>query len=268
MQPIETDAVHSSRRGAARARQERILRALHDRGHLQVAGLAEHLGVSTETIRRDLSALADSGLIERRRGGAEPATWSLEPSVAARVSMRAADKQRISMAALAQVPATGFVFLDSGSTMLPLAALLRKRSELTVVTTNAMAALSLSSLTGSPEIFLLGGRLRAVTQATVGVWAVQSLSQFAFDVAFIGANRIAPDGLYTPSLDEAAIKTAAIQAAKRPVVLADSSKCADRGEGCRFASWNQIAVMVTDGGRIDAAITSACDLTGVEIVRV
>ncbi len=266
-QAIEGDSSAPVRRRRARTRQERILRALHDRGHLEVATLAQELGVSTETVRRDLGALADGGLIERRRGGAEPATWSLEPSVAARVSVRAGDKQRICMAALAQVPQAGFVFLDAGSTMLPLAALLRKRPELTVVTTNAMAALSLSSLTASPEVFLLGGRLRAVTQATVGVWAVERISQFAFDVAFIGANSIAPQGLYTPSLDEAAIKAAAIASARRPVVLVDTGKCAARGEGYRFARWDEIAVMVTDSGLLDPAIAQACSLAGTEVVR-
>ena len=110
-------------------RRAQILKRVHDRGRVDVGNLAEEFGVTGETIRRDLSELQRERLVRRVHGGAVPWRGSmLVPRLAVREGHMIEEKRRIARAALAEVPERGTLIIDSGSTALHLADLLRSRS--------------------------------------------------------------------------------------------------------------------------------------------
>ena len=125
-----------------------------------MARLADALGVSPETVRRDLATLEGHGVLRRVHGGAIPVErLGFEPSVAARAERFVSEKERIAKVALDQLPDEGTVLLDSGTTTLRLAELLPGDRELTVVTNSLPAATALSG-NSAITLYLLGGRLR------------------------------------------------------------------------------------------------------------
>jgi DeoR family fructose operon transcriptional repressor len=238
----------------AEERQQLIATRAHRDGRVSVATLADELEVASETIRRDLEVLDRSGVLRRVHGGAVPTDrlQLVETGVDERLAARAAQKNRIARAALAQLPTgSGSIVLDAGTTTGRLAELLPANGELSVVTNAVTAAASLASRTRSP-VHLLGGRIRGVTQATVGADALDTLRRTRVDVAFLGTNGLtAEHGLSTPDPDEAAMKRAMVRAARRVVVLADSSKLGQE-HLVAFATLEDVDVLITDDGITDA----------------
>jgi len=125
------------------------------------------------------------------------------------------------------------------------AALLPPDRELLVVTNSVPIAARLAGLE-SVSLQLLGGRVRGLTQATVGHHVVEALRALRIDVAFIGTNGISlRHGLSTPDPDEATVKRAMVDCANFVVVVADSSKIG-REEFVCFAPIERVDVLVTD----------------------
>jgi len=213
-----------------------------------VADLAQTYDVTTETVRRDLAVLDRAGVLRRVHGGAVPvrALHLVEPSVDERESTRAECKYAIAAAAADFFPRSGAsVLFDAGTTTARVAALLPADRELLVVTNSVPIAARLAGL-GSVSLQLLGGRVRGLTQATVGDHAVETLRTLRVDVAFIGTNGISlRHGLSTPDPDEAAVKRAMVGCANFVVVVADSSKIG-REEFVCFAPIEYVDVLVTD----------------------
>ncbi|NQX27103.1 DeoR/GlpR transcriptional regulator [Microbacteriaceae bacterium VKM Ac-2854] len=247
-------------------RHQAILERARVDGRVEVRELAEHLAVTPETIRRDLTSLERRGLLRRAHGGAIPVErLGIEPEVAAREGHLAAEKDRIATAALAEVPDAGSIILDAGTTTVRLAELLPLDRRLTVVTHSLPVA---TVLAGRPNIdlHLIGGHLRGVTLAAVGPWVQQVLPSVSVDVAFIGTNGISRErGLTTPDLDEAAVKAALIRTARRVVVLADNSKFGRQDFGF-VAPLSAIDTVVTDTD-VDEDIAAEIEAAGPEVVR-
>lgn len=250
----------------AAERQQEILRRARHAGRVEVAVLADELGVTSETVRRDLDTLERQGLVRRVHGGALPVErLRFEPGVSERVATMAAEKDRIAKTALAHLPQEGAVLIDAGTTTARLAESVPDDRELTVVTNSLPIALTLSA---RPRLTVLtiGGRVRGRTLAQVDRWALRSLAEIRVDVAFVATNGVSvAGGLTTPDLAEAAVKEAMVSAANRVVLLADHTKVGD-DQFCRFADLDQVDVFVTDTGLGDdqaAAFTDA----GVEVVR-
>ena len=104
----------------AEERQQEILRIARANGRVDVAGLADEFNVTTETIRRDLTALERAGVLRRVHGGAIPVErLGFEPALATRDAVLIAEKERIAKAALAEVPEEGAIILDAGTTTGP-----------------------------------------------------------------------------------------------------------------------------------------------------
>jgi len=225
---------------------------------LSVSLAAESFGVTTETVRRDLAILEQQGLIHRVHGGAVPsdALSSVELAVSERDKTAGDQKDRIARAALGLVPGEGgSILLDSGTTTRRLAAILPSDRKLTLFTNTAAIAMKLAGH-ASVDVHLLGGRVRARTQAAVGPATVAALSDLRVDVSFLGTNGITVDhGLTTPDGDEAAVKSAMIAAGRRVVVLADSRKFGN-DTLVRFGRAGQIDAVVTDDGVSDADVTA------------
>lgn len=229
-------------------RQQWIVDHARTVGRVEVATLADELDVTTETIRRDLKVLERHGLLRRVHGGAIPVErLGFEPGLAARDAVLTAEKERIAKAALAELPAEGSVLLDAGTTTARLAEALPLDRELVVLTNGLPIAMSLSTRPNL-TVLLIGGRVRGRTLAAVDSWALQALADSYVDVAFIGTNGVSVErGLTTPDTTEAAVKRAMVGAARRTVLLADHTKVGN-DHLARFASLEDVDVLVTDSG--------------------
>ncbi|MFQ6171744.1 DeoR/GlpR family DNA-binding transcription regulator [Oryzobacter sp. R7] len=230
----------------AAERQQRILTEARRAGRVEVASLADSLGVATETVRRDLTALEQRGALRRVHGGAIPVErLELEPTLAARSSRLTDVKRRIAARVLDELPTGGTVLLDAGSTTQAVVQLLPPDLDLTVVTNSVAAAATLSTHPGV-SLYLLGGRVRGVTGAAVGEWATHALEGVVVDVAVLGTNGFsARRGLTTPDQAEALVKGAMVRSARRVVVATDSSKAGD-DHLHRFARLDEVDLLVTD----------------------
>ncbi|MGW0081163.1 DeoR/GlpR family DNA-binding transcription regulator [Streptomyces sp. NPDC003393] len=247
-------------------RQQEILRLAREGGRVDVVSLAEEFQVTAETIRRDLKALDRAGLLRRVHGGAIPAgRLDFEPDLTERESTAADEKDRIARAALAELPTEGTLILDAGTTVARLAAALPLDAELTVVTHSLPIAARLADHPGL-QLHLVGGRVRHRTRAAVDAWALRAYGEIRADVLFVAANGYSAEhGLTTPDLAEAAVKRAAIAAARRVVLLADSTKHGQE-HFARFGELGDVDLLITDSGLSpeDAAVI---ERGGTEVVR-
>ncbi|RSO27917.1 D-beta-D-heptose 1-phosphate adenosyltransferase [Streptomyces sp. WAC 06725] len=253
----------------AAERQQEILRLAREGGRVDVLSLAEEFQVTAETVRRDLKALDRAGLVRRVHGGAIPAgRLDFEPDLAERDTVAADEKQRIARAALAELPggpAPGSVILDAGTTAARIAAELPLEAELTVVTHALPVAARLADHPGL-TLHLVGGRIRHRTRAAVDDWALRAYREINADVVFLATNGFSLEGgLTTPDLAEAAVKRAAVAAARRVVLVADSSKFG-QVHFARFGGLDDVDLLVTDTG-LSPDDALAIERAGTEVVR-
>ena len=178
--------------------------------------------------------------------------------------MLSAEKESIARAALAEVPEGGSIILDAGTTTARLAALLPMDTELTVVT-NSIPIAGVLSTRPNIQLHLLGGHVRPQTLAMVGNWPVDALRSVSVDVAFLGINGLsAARGLTTPDLEEARIKTAFVEAARRTVVMADHTKFGREDFG-HVANLDRIDTVITDS-QIDNEHLLEIEMAGPDVV--
>ncbi|WP_062203315.1 DeoR/GlpR family DNA-binding transcription regulator [Demequina salsinemoris] len=251
----------------AAERQHEILARARANGRVEVGPLADSLGVTVETVRRDLTALERMGAVRRVHGGALPVErLVLEPSLVARETRNSEQKRRIAARAIEELPAGGTILLDAGTTMLAIAEAIPADLEATVVTNSVAVASRLADMPHL-ELLMLGGRVRQLTGAAVGDWTEAELAPLCVDVAFIGTNGLTVErGLTTPDQTEAAAKHAMVRAGRRVVVVADATKVGPVHLH-RFAALDEIAMLITDDS-LDDETAQAIGDAGVEVARV
>ncbi|QMV85469.1 DeoR/GlpR transcriptional regulator [Corynebacterium hindlerae] len=240
-----------------RRRQIASLTAIE--GRVNVTDLAQRFDVTAETVRRDLAVLAHEGIIHRVHGGAV-ATQSFlttEFTLDTRSKSASGAKSAIARGALEFLPDRhGGIFLDAGTTVAALADMLAEDPQAhhwSIVTNCLSIALSLANA-GLDEVQLLGGTVRAITQAVVGDTALRTLALMRAEVAFIGTNALTLDhGLSTADSQEAAVKRAMITNAQKVVVLCDSTKLGN-DYLVSFAGIDDIDVVVTDAGAPESIV--------------
>ncbi|GAC68928.1 DeoR/GlpR family DNA-binding transcription regulator [Gordonia soli] len=252
----------------AEERQQAIADMVRVDGRASVTALASRFDVTSETVRRDLMSLERSGHVQRVHGGAVRAGLVQvigEQAVDEREATRTEQKSAIGRAALRFLPPDGgSVLFDAGTTTIQAARSLPLDRALSSITNSIpVAAVLAAHPLGS--VGVLGGRVRGLTQATVGADTVAALERLRVSTAFIGTNGISEShGLSTPDPDEAAIKSAMVRVARRVVVLADSSKT-NREDFASFAEVDDIDVLITDDG-VDPEFSAALSARGVEVV--
>jgi DeoR family transcriptional regulator, fructose operon transcriptional repressor len=250
----------------AEERQREILLSARADGRVDVVALAVEHGVTTETIRRDLTVLERAGQLRRVHGGAIPIErLGFEPALAARDSVMTVEKERIAKAALAEIPQDGAILIDAGSTTRRLVEAIPVDRELTVIVNSPPLATLLAS---RPQfsVIMLGGRVRGRTLATVDDWALQPLRHLHVDVAFMATNGLSVEhGLTTPDPAEASMKRAMIAAARRTVLLADHTKVGN-DYLARFGDIDDVDLLISDSG-LDTAVTEELELAGLRVVR-
>jgi DeoR family fructose operon transcriptional repressor len=227
-------------------RQHEIYMLALRQGSVDVADLARRYGVTTETIRRDLSDMQGRQLLRRVHGGAVPVErMNHEPMVEARDMVNAEEKLRIATKAVAEVPERGSVIIDSGSTGQRLADVFPVDRGVHVVTNSLVTALTLSRR-GLRDLTVLGGSVRTKRLAMVDETTPLELQHMAIDVLFISCDGLSfQHGLTTPYREEHTLKRAMIERAHRVVALVDQSKFGNV-QMFSFAAFDEIDVLVTD----------------------
>ena len=251
------------RRRSTEERHEALVTLLRS-GVDGVETLAEQVGVSASTVRRDLATLQHDGRIARTYGGALVRDVFHERSFGESAQLFAGAKAAIAAAAAELVPAEASVFVDAGTTCLALARVLADRGPLTVATRGLEAALLLARAPGV-RVIMLGGQVQPLSHGVAGALSEVALGRLAFDVAFLGADTLHPDrGLGEPTVEETYVKELVAGRSGRVVVLADSSKFLPANP----PAWTRLAgewSVLTDEG-VDPAAVAAFEHRGVSVV--
>jgi len=204
-------------------RRSAILALLGRDGKVVAARLVEDLGVSEDTIRRDLRELAAQGLVQRVHGGALPPA-PRHGSFARRRETSAAAKAALADAAVKLLGDASVILLDGSTTNLEVARRLPDSPERTVLTNSPPIAAALADHP-TAEVVMIGGRLRKEAQVTVGAAAIDFIRSVRVDACVLGVCAIHPEaGISTDDLAEADVKKAMVQSAADVIALATSDK--------------------------------------------
>jgi DeoR family transcriptional regulator, fructose operon transcriptional repressor len=224
-------------------RHTRIRDLLRASGQVSVERIVTELGVSRETIRRDLVELAERGEIRRVHGGA--VLTSDEPPIDVRHATRVREKRAIAKAVASLVESGQTIFMDAGSTMNLVAEALATRSGLTIITNAVDVATRFAARDGN-EVHLLGGRFHPQIGCTNGPATIAEIHRYQAHVAILSPVGVdAKAGASSFELDEVEIARAMCGNARQVILAADHSKIGVRSR----ASWcgpERIDVLVTD----------------------
>lgn len=227
-------------------RQLNLLAAVQAQGSVTVDYLAEKLGVTLQTVRRDVQRMADEGLLTRFHGGVRVPGSTIE-NIAhrQRENLYAEGKSRIARAVAAEVPNDCALILNIGTTTEAIARALLHHSGLRVITNNLNVA-TLLSTNPKCEVIVVGGVVRGRDQGIVGEAAVDFIRQFKVDIAIIGISGIEADGsLRDYDFREVKVSQTIISHAREVWLAADSSKF-NRPAMVEVGHLNQIDRLFTD----------------------
>ncbi len=202
-----------------------IQEIVNEKGTVTVAELSKALDTSESTIRRDLTALDELGKIQKFFGGATKAETPhrfLEDTIRVKESLMNEEKTAIGKYAATLISDDDFVFIDAGTTTARMIDFIEKNNA-TYVTNGITHARKL--LEKGLNTYIIGGKIKTMTEAIIGVEAIANLAKFNFSKAFIGVNGIdLKAGYTTPDIDEGLLKETAINQSNMVFVLADHSK--------------------------------------------
>ena len=225
----------------------KIVKIVNQEGTVTVLELAQAIGISESTIRRDLNQLDKLGRIRKVHGGATAAVLmsdGRERNMQEKYSRNIEEKRAIAAYAATLVHANDFVFLDAGSTTEQMAEYLEENTAFYV--TNGITLAQKLAARGF-KTMLLAGRVKASTDAVIGMEAVSSLARYHFTRGFFGTNGITvAEGFTTPDLEEAANKRAAMEHCRQCYVLADNSKF-DTLSNVSFGELGKAKIVTTKG---------------------
>jgi DeoR/GlpR family transcriptional regulator of sugar metabolism len=248
----------------AQQRQAAILDLIRQNGGVRVSHLVRQFGVSDMTIRRDLEALAERGLVDKVYGGATIAGpgSTEEPGFVAKSVRQRAEKAAIAAHAAKLVEPGTAVALSAGTTTAALAAELVDVSGLTVVTNSIPVADALYQAGRPDQTVVLTGGVRTPSDALAGPVAEAAITTLNVDVLFLGVHGMSPrTGFTTPNLMEAGINRLLVNAARRLVVLADHTKWETVGIAT-IARLDDADILVTDSGLPPEARSQLADRVG------
>lgn len=231
------------------ARFSAIRQHLFHAGFSSVQQIAEAVGASAATIRRDLLVLETDGAIARDHGGASIAeSAGDEVAFELREQHNLAAKRAIGDAAFSMITPHSAIFLASGTTVLQVARRIRLGRLPLSVFTNCLTVAQVLVGVRDLKITLLGGNLQPQNVSMVGGFAEAMLDQLWFDQLFLGTGAIAQDCcLYSVSEDEARLNEKMLSRATSTILLVDSSKFGSRLT-YRIAQLSAKIAIVTDDG--------------------
>lgn len=228
---------------SSRQRAERIVALLNEQQEVEVAALTRLLNVSPATVRRDLHAMAEDGLLELTHGGAT-LTRRSDFSFYAKAMRQVEGKRIVGQLAAQQVHDGQSIFLDSGTTCFAMIPHLKRKRRLTVIVNSARLALELDM--PDANIISLGGQYRPGRMDTVGPLATSTLERLRGYHAFIGADGVSMDfGPTASDIESAHLFGLAVQNAHRAWLLIDQSKFGAPSL-YKIADWDRLSTVVTD----------------------
>jgi DeoR/GlpR family transcriptional regulator of sugar metabolism len=243
-------------------RRQVILTRLERDGKVVASELVGALGVSEDTVRRDLRELAAGGLIQRVHGGALPSAPSAV-SFAQRLEVAPEAKAHLAEAALPLLAGANVLLLDGGTTALELARRLPADRDCTVLTNAPPVA---AALAGHPrvEVVLIGGKLLKDSQTTVGAEALDALRHVRADACVLGICSLHPElGVMATDHDEAHVKRAMVEVSGEVIALATADKLHTASPWV-VAPVTDVTHLVTDA---DPELTEPFARAGVNVVR-
>jgi DeoR/GlpR family transcriptional regulator of sugar metabolism len=229
----------------AAERRDYLLTRLQAEGSLVAKDIAAELGISEDSIRRDLRELAAAGLCHRVYGGAVPASPALA-DYAGRTSVEPDSKRDVATRAAALIQPGSTVILDGGTTTLAVVQALPADLDCTVITHSPTIAAALVPHARA-EVYLLGGRLFKHSAVTCGAAAAEAAHGVAADLFFLGVTGVHPThGLTTGDADEAAMKRTLAGRAADTWVLASTEKLGAASR-YRVLPLGEVTGIITDG---------------------
>ena len=202
-----------------------ILKLLEERGSITVNEIKDILGTSESTIRRDITALDKEGKVDKVFGGAVAIEHKLtthEYTISQKKDLNREEKRKIARYAATLIESEDFIYLDAGTTTALMLDFIKER-DVTIVT-NAVAHAQILAARGR-KVILIGGQLKASTEAVVGSQAMRTLQEYHFTKGFFGTNGVTKKaGCTTPDANEAMVKRTAMEQCKESYMLCDSSK--------------------------------------------
>ena len=255
----------------ASQRRDHILHLVRTQGAVRVTDIVADLDVSDMTVRRDISELADQGLLLKVHGGAVDIRRTVsEPGFDAKQSWATSEKTAIAQAGLRYISPGSAIALSGGTTTHLLATAIAQRAELrplTVVTNSIPVSEVLHNAPNSEELeVVLTGGVRTPSDALVGPVADAALSQLKVDFTFLGVHALTPQGMFTPNIAEAQTDQKLIETGNALVVLADQSKWDALGLA-KIAPLSAIDHLITDAVPKPAAESMRSLKIDVQIAR-
>jgi len=247
----------------AAARKEMLLERLHRDGRLVAKELAAELGLSEDSIRRDLRELDAAGLAVRVYGGALPASPAIV-DYGRRRAVALDSKTRVAAAAAALIEPDATVILDGGTTTLAMVAAIPTALPCRIITHSPTIAAAL--LDHAADVFLIGGQLFKHSAVACGAVAVEAAQRIGADLFFLGVTGVHPTaGLTTGDPEEAAMKRALASRAAETFVLASEEKI---GTASRYGviALDEAAGIVTDADPEDPTLREL-SAAGIRLVR-
>jgi len=245
-------------------RKQEILAILKRDGQVIAKDVSRAMGVSEDTIRRDLRELAQEGLLQRVHGGALPASPAMA-DFAGRESIAAEGKVAIGRAAAAMIRPGQVVILDGGTTARQVARHMAWDLKATVVTHSPTIALELVDHPDI-ELILIGGRLFKHSVVAVGAAAIEAIAHIHADIYFMGVTGVhAKTGLTTGDFEEAAVKRALSHAAAETIVLASLEKL-NAASPYQVVPLAEISGIITEQAA-DARLTQYLERLKIPVIR-
>ena len=228
----------------AQERFERILEILREKQSVTVTDLTKWLNTSESTIRRDLTELNRQGLLIKVHGGATAvkSVLSREEEVITKAKKHQSEKRKIGEYAASLINKEDMVYLDAGTTTEMIIDFL-KEYDVIYVTNGITHARKL--MNAGFKVHLIGGEIKAVTEAVVGEEALEQLDKYNFTKGFFGTNGLSRrQGYTTPDGSEALVKKTALRQCAKAYILADCAKF-DEVSSVTFAAYSD-AQIITD----------------------
>ena len=250
-------------------RHKYILDSLNKHGFVRITDVANELGVTKVTIRKDIKILESKGLLYKVHGSARPANPHVaDLDVHVKDNINRDAKRRIAQRAAEMLGETDSIIMASGSTVYAFAEEIKMRMwhHLNIVTPFLRLGVLLNE-SENVNVVQLGGSVHKKSLSVLGEEAARELDDCICSKVFFGVDGIDPEhGITTSTIDEAKLTRRMMHAASQVIVLADSSKFGQRGFG-RICALEDIDVIVTDE-RIPEQMISIIEEAGVDLIIV
>jgi DeoR/GlpR family transcriptional regulator of sugar metabolism len=256
---MSTNKRASHARLTQQERHAQILAVLRRDGIVRIATLAKSFDVTTETARRDLDELAESGALQRTYGGGAVRSLIDEPGIGLRGLVHAPERNRIAAAAVELVQSGDALMIDAGSTTSLFAGALAARNLHLTVVTNCLPVANALGTADRCRVILCPGDYAPREAGVFGTETVAFLRRFQANKAFIGAGGVTADGITDADSAGCAVKRAMLERADRALLLVDSSKF-DVVQFERVGPLGDVDALVTEGPpsrKLAAALRSA-----------